>query len=1204
MSLSAADLQKKHALEGAPDPFPALQDATTRGKSSSNSKPSKSTIDTKSEAAFPSLNPTAPKAQSTPSAWSAPRPNLRANPKLTGFTDTFDLAQIDSKTSGRDGKPTTLGEVMRTVMHKTGVTVEASSQRKTGQTTFIIKAQTEYALDTAKRILASRSASPYSAEPQDDENEPTVTITVTGPVVNVQAALDMIRSRVGTRTAQSTQRIKDIPKHVMPFVVAEKYSWEATAYESFPANQFGINVSEETGEVVIQGDKPAVIPTAESVRSKVDDLIENVTSVTVAIPRNQHRFVIGPSQSEEYMEMFRAVVVTSGQSVTIWGTGNLGEALNAVLAKSNSQHVETVDLPGPADLAIQIHTYLSHSAYFRDFKLSHPDVTVHVSQVPDITELNQGWVDFVGDRKLVKPAVAEFKDFLQKLQDGLKAVEIDWLVHKILIGKHGKKVTQFQDAHNVLVYFPPESSELSKVLLVYDPLSSKANTPVAEKQKHLQDVAQEILRLAAEAADVKAETITVEKKWHATIVGKQGATLNSIIGEEQTLSIKVGASAKLGPHKEALADDAILIRGPSSEVDRAIAEIRKIVEDAQREEIETSYVTEFDIPREYVARIVGAQGANVIKLRETWNVKIDFQDDEDENVVTGKGKRSVAKSHVKIQGRKKNADDARKRILELVDKFADETQEVLRIPRDYHPGLIGPSGKYVNRMEETHGVKINFPRDNAGFGEAGNGKREQLKPDEVVIKGGRKGVASAKAELLELVEFEKQHNHILKFNVPTRAIARILGRGGATINNIKDTTGAQIDLDKEESSPGNTTITVKGTVQETKEAKAAIMAIAAEVGEEATETLFIESKYHRDFIGKGGETLRNLIINAGGPTDSKAQAGLVHFPRYGESPDEVRLRGDKAVVAKLKKEMEKMAATYRDRVILGVVVPAAQHRSLIGRGGQNLNDLQMKTGTQIWFPGSRAYAGVGDLENWEELEEALQEDIVKVCGPREACEAAIAELTKPPAASSRMGRPPPQETITRTIEVPLKYHHSITHQGSLKHSLRPYGVFVDFSHIPEPFSPPRPAPTSSAQASTARIDQPDDDEVPSEEIEWQVVSNYEGAEEGDAEWTLRGRDEDSLSAAEQVIRDAISHAEAQDKRGYLTLADRSAFPRIVGSKGSNVSRIRAETETDIIVGKDDNTIIITGSEDAIEAAKEAILATVRSGGRGRYHDQY
>lgn len=128
-----------------------------------------------------------------------------------------------------------------------------------------------------------------------------------------------------------------------------------------------------------------------------------------------------------------------------------------------------------------------------------------------------------------------------------------------------------------------------------------------------------------------------------------------------------------------------------------------------------------------------------------------------------------------------------------------------------------------------------------------------------------------------MVEFEKANNLVVKFDVATKAISRILGKGGVSINEIKTNTGASIDVEKEESSPGKSSITVRGTSDQTTDAKAAILAIASEVGDEATEILYIEPQYHRNFIGKGGETLRQLIMSAGGPEDPKLQAGLVHL---------------------------------------------------------------------------------------------------------------------------------------------------------------------------------------------------------------------------------------------------------------------------------------------------------------------------------------
>lgn len=98
------------------------------------------------------------------------------------------------------------------------------------------------------------------------------------------------------------------------------------------------------------------------------------------------------------------------------------------------------------------------------------------------------------------------------------------------------------------------------------------------------------------------------------------------------------------------------------------------------------------------------------------------------------------------------------------------------------------------------------------------------------------------------------------------------------------------------------------------------------------------------------------------------------------------------MVSKLKAELEKVAQDLLDRIVLGLDVPAAQHRALIGRGGQNLNDLQSRTGAQVQFPGSRSYNQVGEASNADELTDVDPANIVKVSGPKKAVEKAIAEL--------------------------------------------------------------------------------------------------------------------------------------------------------------------------------------------------------------------
>lgn len=148
--------QKKH-LEGAPDPFPSLRDTSTVNIRTNGH--SKEELDTGSHSAFPSLaSPSPSVAPPTKSVWGSPS-TLRAKPPLFSrqpvVSDSFAL-QVDLSNTGKDGKPASLGEVMKQVMAKYKVKLEASANQKTRQTTFHIKADTQRELERAKRTLLAQ----------------------------------------------------------------------------------------------------------------------------------------------------------------------------------------------------------------------------------------------------------------------------------------------------------------------------------------------------------------------------------------------------------------------------------------------------------------------------------------------------------------------------------------------------------------------------------------------------------------------------------------------------------------------------------------------------------------------------------------------------------------------------------------------------------------------------------------------------------------------------------------------------------------------------------------------------------------------------------------------------------------------------------------------------------------------------------------
>jgi len=190
------------------------------------------------------------------------------------------------------------------------------------------------------------------------------------------------------------------------------------------------------------------------------------------------------------------------------------------------------------------------------------------------------------------------------------------------------------------------------------------------------------------------------------------------------------------------------------------------------------------------------------------------------------------------------------------------------------------------------------------------------------------------------------------------------------------------------------------------------------------------------------------------------------------------------------------------------------------------------------------------------------------------------------------------EGVTDTITVPLKYHEAVTSQGAIFRTLRVFGVDAGPSTQPTKSSLPSRPSGSSSTALGARVDEAENSTTATEE-KWEIVENYKDAEGGDSTWTLKGRDQAGIDKAKSAIQEAIEKAKAATHTGFLTLADRSSFPRIVGAKGSNIARLHAMTGASILVGRENSIIAITGPISSLEEAREAILKTVHAPSRQR-----
>ncbi|RUP31689.1 hypothetical protein BC936DRAFT_138607, partial [Jimgerdemannia flammicorona] len=127
------------------------------------------------------------------------------------------------------------------------------------------------------------------------------------------------------------------------------------------------------------------------------------------------------------------------------------------------------------------------------------------------------------------------------------------------------------------------------------------------------------------------------------------------------------------------------------------------------------------------------------------------------------------------------------------------------------------------------------------------------------------------------------------------------------------------------------TATIQGTKQNIAEAKKSILTIVGDFENQTTEIVRIDPAHHKFLIGQSGTRIRDLVIKCGGPSDRQASARMVNFPRPGtqQALDEVVLKGDRAVVERIKAELEREVAEQNSRTRT-IQVPRKYHRAIAG----------------------------------------------------------------------------------------------------------------------------------------------------------------------------------------------------------------------------------------------------------------------------------
>ncbi|EDX07677.1 vigilin [Drosophila simulans] len=992
------------------------------------------------------------------------------------------------------GKQSELLDARRKILM--GFSTQASRQVTVPREHFrVILGKGGQRLREIERVTATRINIPS----QGDESE---FITIAGTKEGIAQAEQEIRQLSAEQYKKSSDRIT-VPKVYHPFIVGpysenlNKLQEETGARINVPPQQV------QKDEIFISGEKDAVAAAKAKVEAIYKDMEKKCSTVSVEVAKPKHRYVIGPKGSTiaEILQLTGVSVEmppndSPSETITLRGPQvALGNALTVVYQKSNS--VKSVEI----NAAHWIHKYVIGRKGANMKQLEEDCPNVNVNCLDDKIKLE-------GDPENVDRAVAYLSEIIKNYEENFtfEVMTVNPSYYKHIIGKAGANVNRLKDELKVNINI--EEREGQNNIRIEGPKEG-----VRQAQLELQE---KIDKLENE----KSKDVIIDRRLHRSIIGAKGEKIREVKDRYRQVTITIPT-----PQENT---DIVKLRGPKEDVDKCHKDLLKLVKEIQ----ESSHIIEVPIFKQFHKFVIGKGGANIKKIRDETQTKIDLPAEGDTNEV------------IVITGKKENVLEAKERIQKIQNELSDIVTEEVQIPPKYYNSIIGTGGKLISSiMEECGGVSIKFPNSDS-------------KSDKVTIRGPKDDVEKAKVQLLELAN-ERQ---LASFTAEVRAKQQhhkfLIGKNGASIRKIRDATGARIifpsneDTDKE-------VITIIGKEESVKKAREQLEAIIKECDEVTEGEVSVDPKHHKHFVAKRGFILHRISEECGGV--------MISFPRVGTNSDKVTIKGAKDCIEAARQRIEEIVADLEAQTTIEVVIPQRHHRTIMGARGFKVQQVTFEFDVQIKFPDRDATEPVEGLTNGgsgenggenegqegeQEVEEkAKQEpvrqcDVIRITGRIEKCEAAKQALLD-------------LIPIEVELSVPFDLHRTIIgpRGANVRQFMSKHDVHVELPHS-ELKSDVIKVCGTPARVAEAR-----------EALE-KMIEDYEA------------------DSADRELRSFVLHVD-------VDLEFRS---KLIGRHGAVINKLRADHDVNISLPKrdepNDRIISITGYQANAEAARDAILEII------------
>ncbi|XP_062371898.1 vigilin [Sardina pilchardus] len=813
-------------------------------------------------------------------------------------------------------------------------------------------------------------------------DDPSVNIRITGTKEGIEKARHEILLISAEQDKRAVERLS-LEKAFHPFIagahnrLVQELSQETGARISIPPPSL------PKDEIVITGEKEAVAMAIARIRAIYDEKKRKTTTISVEVKKSQHKYIIGPKGNtlHEIMESTGVSVEmppldSCSETIILRGEPDkLGPALTQVYAKAKS--VTVVEVSAPAWL----HRFIIGKKGQNIGRITQQLPKVHI----EFTD-GEERISLEGPTEEVEQAQVQIQEIIKDLMSRMDYTEvnIDQRFHRHLIGKNGANINRIKEQYKVSVRIPQDADRSGLVRIEGDP-------------QGVQLARRELLEMAQRMENERTKDLIVEQKFHRTIIGQKGEKIKEVRDKFPEVNINFPDPAQKS--------DIVQLRGPKNEVEKCGKFLQKMIADL----IENSYSISVPIFKQFHKNIIGKGGANIKKIREETNTKIDLPTENSDSEM------------IVITGKKVNCEAARDRILAIQRDLANIKETEVTIPAKLHNSLIGSKGCLVRSvMEDCGGVHIHFPSEGSGS-------------DRVTIRGPAGEVEKARKQLLQLAEEKQVNNFTVELQAKPEYHKFLIGRGGANIRRVRDRTGARIIFPSPDE-PEQELITIVGREEAVRLAQRELEILVKNLDDVVEDGMVVEPRHHRHFVCRRGQVLRELAEEYGGVA--------ISFPRTGTHSDRITLKGAKDCVEAAKRRIQEIIEDLEAQVTVEVAILQRHHRAVMGPKGCRIQQITRDHEVQIKFPEREESAGQEPhpQENGDASPEGepvpRKCDIIAISGREEKCELARQALLA-------------LVPVTIDVEVPYDLHRYIIGQkgNGIRKMMEEYEVNIS---VPQP----------------------------------------------------------------------------------------------------------------------------------------------------------